>query len=132
MRLKDGRVVPAFISQALNQEPLTVFGDGSQTRSFCYVSDLIDGIFRLALSDYNEPVNIGNPREMTILEFANKILQITGSKSEIVRKPLPTDDPKVRRPDITRARKLLGWEPKVEFESGIWETIKYFTDRKAA
>src|SRR5215469_11026489 len=131
MRLKDGRVVPAFISQALNQEPLTVFGDGSQTRSFCYVSDLIDGIFRLAMSDYNEPVNIGNPREMTILEFAHKILQITGSKSQIIKKPLPEDDPKVRRPDITRARKLLGWEPKVEFESGIRETIRYFTDRKA-
>ena len=131
MRLKDGRVVPAFISQALNQEPLTVFGDGSQTRSFSYVSDLIDGIFRLAMSDYNEPVNIGNPREMTILEFAHKILQITGSKSQIIKKPLPEDDPKVRRPDITRARMLLGWEPKVEFESGIRETIRYFTDRKA-
>jgi dTDP-glucose 4,6-dehydratase len=132
MRLKDGRVVPAFISQALDHEPLTVFGDGSQTRSFCYVSDLIDGIFRLALSDYHEPVNIGNPREMTILEFANKILQITGSKSEIIKKPLPEDDPKVRRPDITRARKILGWEPKIDFESGIWETILYFRDRKAA
>src|ERR1700741_44115 len=132
MRLKDGRVVPAFISQALNQEPLTVFGDGSQTRSFCYVSDLIEGIFRLAMTDYHEPVNIGNPREMTILEFANKILQITGSKSEIIKKPLPKDDPKVRRPDITRARKVLGWEPKVDFESGIWETILYFKDRKAA
>ena len=132
IRLKDGRVVPAFISQALDQEPLTVFGDGSQTRSFCYVSDLIDGIFRLAMSDYHEPVNIGNPREMTILEFANKILQITGSKSEIIKKPLPKDDPKVRRPDITRARKILGWEPKVDFESGIWETILYFKERKAA
>src|ERR1700739_1687303 len=118
MRLQDGRVVPAFISQALNNEPLTVFGDGSQTRSFCYVSDLIDGIFRLAISDYHEPVNIGNPREMTILEFANKILQITVSKSERVKKPLQKDDPKVRRPDITRARKVLGWEPKVDFESG--------------
>ena len=132
MRLKDGRVVPAFISQALEQEPLTVFGDGSQTRSFCYVSDLIDGIFRLAMSDCHEPVNIGNPCEMTILEFANKIRQITGSKSEIIKKPLPEDDPKVRRPDITRARKLLGWEPKVDFESGIWETVLYFKDRKAA
>ena len=130
MRLKDGRVVPAFISQALNQEPLTVFGDGSQTRSFCYVADLIDGIFRLAMSDYHEPVNIGNPREMTILEFANKILQITGSKSEIIKKPLPKDDPKVRRPDITRARKILGWEPKVDFESGIWQTILYFKNAK--
>jgi dTDP-glucose 4,6-dehydratase len=132
MRLKDGRVVPAFISQALNQEPLTVFGDGSQTRSFCYVSDLIEGIFRLAMTDYHEPVNIGNPREMTILEFAEKILQITGSKSRIVTQPLPEDDPKVRRPDISRAKKLLGWEPKVDFESGIRETILYFKDRKAA
>ena len=132
MRLKDGRVVPAFISQALNQEPVTVFGDGSQTRSFCYVSDLIDGIFRLAMSEYHEPVNIGNPREMTILEFANKILEITGSKSEIIKKPLPEDDPKLRRPDITRARQLLCWEPKVDFESGIRETISYFKVRKAA
>ena len=132
MRLKDGRVVPAFISQALNQEPVTVFGDGSQTRSFCYVSDLIDGIFRPAMSEYHEPVNIGNPREMTILEFANKILEITGSNSEIIKKPLPVDDPKVRRPDITRARQLLCWEPKVDFESGIRETISYFKVRKAA
>jgi dTDP-glucose 4,6-dehydratase len=131
MRLKDGRVVPAFISQALNHEPLTVFGDGSQTRSFCYVSDLIDGIFRLALSDYHEPVNIGNPAEMTIFDFARKILEITGAKSEIVTKPLPVDDPKVRQPDITRAKKLLGWEPKVDFESGIRETIGYFRDRLA-
>src|SRR5260221_2983553 len=129
MRLKDGRVVPAFISQALSQEPLTVFGNGSQTRSFCYVSDLIDGIFRLALSDYHEPVNIGNPREMTVLDFANKILEITGAKSQIITKPLPVDDPKVRQPDITRARKLLGWEPKVDFESGIRETIFYFKEK---
>src|ERR1700752_126326 len=132
MRLKDGRVVPAFITQALNQEPLTVFGDGSQTRSFCYVSDLIEGIFRLAMTDYHEPVNIGNPREMTILELAEKILQSTGSKSQIIKKPLPEDDPKVRRPDISLARRLLGWEPKVDFESGIRETILYFQDRKAA
>jgi len=131
MRLKDGRVVPAFISQALNREPLTVFGDGSQTRSFCYVSDLIDGIFRLALSDYHEPVNIGNPREMTILDFGRKILEITGAGSQIINKPLPEDDPKVRQPDITRARKLLGWEPKVDFESGIRETIVYFKDKLA-
>jgi len=129
MRLKDGRVVPAFISQALNHEPLTVFGDGSQTRSFCYVSDLIDGIFRLALSDYHEPINIGNPAEMTILDFARKILEITGAKSEIVTKPLPVDDPKVRQPDITRAKKLLGWGPKIDFESGIRETIVYFRDK---
>jgi dTDP-glucose 4,6-dehydratase len=132
MRLNDGRVVPAFISQALNQEELTVFGDGGQTRSFCYVSDLIDGIFRLGLSDYHEPVNIGNPREMTILDFANKILEITGTKSRIITKPLPVDDPKVRQPDITRARKLLGWEPKVDFESGIRETISYFRKKIAA
>jgi dTDP-glucose 4,6-dehydratase len=129
MRLNDGRVVPAFISQALKQEELTVFGDGRQTRSFCYVSDLIEGIFRLGLSDYHEPVNIGNPREMTILEFANKILEITGTKSPIITKPLPVDDPKVRQPDITRARKLLGWEPKVDFESGIRETITYFRQK---
>jgi dTDP-glucose 4,6-dehydratase len=129
MRLRDGRVVPAFISQALNREPLTVFGDGSQTRSFCYVSDLIDGIFRLALSGYHEPVNIGNPDEMTILAFAQKILEITGANSKIVSKPLPVDDPKVRQPDITRAKKLLGWGPKVDFESGIRETIEYFRDK---
>jgi dTDP-glucose 4,6-dehydratase len=131
MRLRDGRVVPAFISQALKHEALTVFGDGTQTRSFCYVSDLIDGIFRLAVSDYHEPVNIGNPVEMTILDFARKIIEITGAQSEIVTKPLPVDDPKVRQPDITRAKKLLGWEPKVDFESGIRETIEYFRDRLA-
>jgi dTDP-glucose 4,6-dehydratase len=129
MRLRDGRVVPAFISQALNNEPLTVFGDGSQTRSFCFVSDLIDGIYRLARSDYHEPVNIGNPREMTIKHFAEQILAITGAKAEITYRPLPVDDPKVRQPDITRARKLLGWEPKVEFETGIVETIDYFKQR---
>ena len=126
MRLRDGRVVPAFISQALNNEPLTVFGDGSQTRSFCYVSDLIDGIFRLALSDFHEPVNIGNPAEMTILDFAQKILSLTGSTAQIVFKPLPVDDPRVRQPDITRAKRLLGWQPKVDFESGVRETIGYF------
>jgi dTDP-glucose 4,6-dehydratase len=126
MRLRDGRVVPAFISQALNNEPLTVFGDGSQTRSFCYVSDLIDGIFRLALSDFHEPVNIGNPGEMTILDFAQKILGLTGSSAQIVFKPLPVDDPRVRQPDISRAKRLLGWQPKVDFESGVRETIGYF------
>jgi dTDP-glucose 4,6-dehydratase len=129
MRLRDGRVVPAFISQALNNEPLTVFGDGSQTRSFCYVSDLIDGIFRLALSDFHEPVNIGNPAEMTILDFAQKILTLTGSTAQIVFKPLPVDDPRVRQPDITRAKRLLGWQPKVDFESGVRETIGYFKQR---
>jgi dTDP-glucose 4,6-dehydratase len=132
MRLRDGRVVPAFISQALNGEPLTVFGDGSQTRSFCYVSDLVDGIFRLAMSDYHNPVNIGNPQEMTIREFAEKIREITGTKSRIEYKPLPVDDPKVRQPDITRARKLLGWEPRVEFETGIGQTIEYFRERLAS
>jgi dTDP-glucose 4,6-dehydratase len=129
MRLRDGRVVPAFISQALNNEPLTVFGDGSQTRSFCYVSDLIDGIFRLALSDFHEPVNIGNPGEMTILDFAQKILALTGSSAQIVFKPLPVDDPRVRQPDISRAKRLLGWQPKVDFESGVRETIGYFKQK---
>src|SRR3954447_11233921 len=126
MRLRDGRVVPAFIGEALTGQPITVFGDGSQTRSFCYVSDLIDGIFRLSQSDFHEPVNIGNPREMTIKEFAEKIQQIIGGGSEIVYKPLPVDDPKVRQPDITRAKKVLGWEPRVPFEEGIVHTIEYF------
>jgi dTDP-glucose 4,6-dehydratase len=129
MRLRDGRVVPAFISQALNNEPLTVFGDGSQTRSFCYVSDLIDGIVRLALSDFHEPVNIGNPGEMTILDFAQKILALTGSTAQVVFKPLPVDDPRVRQPDISRAKRLLGWQPKVDFESGVRETIGYFKQK---
>ncbi|HWL54224.1 MAG TPA: UDP-glucuronic acid decarboxylase family protein [Chthoniobacteraceae bacterium] len=126
MRLRDGRVVPAFIGQALTGKPLTIFGDGSQTRSFCYVSDLIDGIYRLALSDFHEPVNIGNPREMTIRQFAEEILRITQSKSGIECRPLPIDDPKVRQPDISRAKKVLGWEPKVSFEEGITATIDYF------
>ena len=129
MRLRDGRVVPAFIGQALTGQPLTIFGDGSQTRSFCYVSDLIDGIYRLALSDFHEPVNIGNPREMTIRQFAEEILRITGSHSEIETRPLPVDDPKVRQPNIARARKVLGWEPKVSFEEGISKTIEYFRNR---
>ncbi|MCX6967121.1 MAG: SDR family oxidoreductase [Verrucomicrobia bacterium] len=129
MRLRDGRVVPAFIGQALTGQPLTIFGDGSQTRSFCYVSDLIDGIYRLALSDFHEPVNIGNPREMTIRQFAEEILRITGSHSQIETHPLPVDDPKVRQPNITRARKVLGWEPKVAFEDGIATTIDYFRTR---
>ncbi len=128
MRLEDGRVVPAFIGQALQGKPLTVFGDGSQTRSFCYVSDLIDGIFRLSQSGYHEPVNIGNPREMTVLEFAKAILKHTGVDLPVIHKELPTDDPKVRQPDITLARKLLGWEPKVDFEEGITRTIAYFRD----
>jgi dTDP-glucose 4,6-dehydratase len=129
MRLDDGRVVPAFIGQALTGRPLTIFGDGSQTRSFCYVSDLIDGIFRLMMSDFHEPVNIGNPREMTIRQFAEEILRITGAKCPIEQKPLPVDDPKVRQPDITRAKKILGWEPKVEFDQGIRETIEFFRGR---
>ena len=128
MRLDDGRVVPAFIGQALEGRPLTVFGNGSQTRSFCYVSDLIDGIFKLSQSDYHEPVNIGNPAEMTIRQFAEAILRITGSTQPIVERELPTDDPKVRQPDITLARKLLGWEPKVTFEDGITRTIDYFRE----
>lgn len=129
MRLRDGRVVPAFIGQALRGEPLTIFGDGSQTRSFCYVSDLIDGIYRLALSDFHEPVNIGNPREMTIKQFGDEILRITGSNCGFEFRPLPVDDPKVRQPDITRAKKILGWEPKVEFEEGIKTTIEFFRSR---
>jgi dTDP-glucose 4,6-dehydratase len=129
MRLRDGRVVPSFISQALNNEALTVFGDGSQTRSFCYVSDLIEGIFRLAMSKSHGPINIGNPVEMTIKQFAEKILQITGATSGITYRELPIDDPKVRQPDITRARTLLGWEPKVDFDKGIGVTIDYFRTR---
>ncbi len=129
MRLEDGRVVPAFIAQALRNEPLTVFGDGSQTRSFCYVSDLIDGIFKLSMTDYHEPVNIGNPREMTIKQFGEEIRRIIGTNSELEYRPLPVDDPKVRQPDITLAKKLLGWEPKVAFEEGIVRTIDYFRSR---
>jgi dTDP-glucose 4,6-dehydratase len=129
MRLDDGRVVPAFIGQALTGKPLTIFGDGSQTRSFCYVSDLIDGIFRLMMSDFHEPVNIGNPREMTIRQFAEEILRITGANCPIEQKPLPVDDPKVRQPDISRAKKVLGWEPKVDFDKGIRETIEFFRGR---
>jgi len=126
MRLNDGRVVPNFIAQALRGEPMTVYGDGSQTRSFCFVSDLVEGIVRLLRSDYGLPVNCGNPNEVTILEFAKRIKALTGSNSEIVFRPLPEDDPKVRQPDITRARKLLGWEPKVGLEEGLKHTIEYF------
>jgi dTDP-glucose 4,6-dehydratase len=132
MRLRDGRVVPAFIGQALTDQPLTIFGDGSQTRSFCYVSDLIDGIFRLAMSDFHEPVNIGNPTEMTIKQFAEEIIRITGTSARIEYRPLPVDDPKVRQPDITRARKILNWEPKVSFEEGIKHAIDYFRGRLRA
>ena len=126
MRANDGRVVPSLICQALRGEPLTVFGDGSQTRSFCYVSDLIEGIYRLAMSDMNEPVNIGNPQEMTVMDFAREILRLTGSKSKIVRKPLPIDDPRVRQPDIGKAKRELGWEPKIGLEEGLRKTIEYF------
>lgn len=126
MRLKDGRVVPAFISQALRGEPLTVFGEGKQTRSFCYVSDLIEGIYRLSQSDYALPVNIGNPTELTIREFAERIIRLTGTSSRVVEKPLPVDDPKQRKPDITRAKTILGWEPVVGLEQGLERTIAYF------
>lgn len=126
MRVRDGRVVPAFIWQALRGDPLTVFGDGNQTRSFCYVSDLIEGIFRLAMSEINDPVNIGNPREMTVKEFAREILRLTGSASTLIHRELPVDDPKVRQPDITKARTRLGWEPRVGLEEGLRETIGYF------
>jgi dTDP-glucose 4,6-dehydratase len=129
MRLKDGRVVPAFIGEALRNEPISVFGDGSQTRSFCYVSDLIDGIFKLSQSDFHEPVNIGNPVELTIREFAERIIRITGSTSKLTFQPLPTDDPKQRRPDITRAWQRLGWKPVVDLEKGLTDTIAWFKPR---
>jgi dTDP-glucose 4,6-dehydratase len=126
MRLNDGRALPAFIGQALRGEDLTVFGDGSQTRSFCYVDDLVEGIYRLLLSDYVMPVNIGNPNEITLKEFAEEILQLTGNKVKIVYKPLPVDDPKQRQPDISKAKKLLNWEPKVSRAEGLKITYAYF------
>jgi dTDP-glucose 4,6-dehydratase len=126
MRLNDGRAVPAFMSQVLRNQDVTVFGDGSQTRSFTYITDLVDGIIRLMLSSENDPVNIGNPVEMTIKQIAETIIRMTGSSSKIVYRPLPTDDPKQRRPDITRARTLLGWEPQVQLEEGLVKTIEYF------
>lgn len=126
MALNDGRVVPAFLDQALRGEPFTVFGDGTQTRSFCYVSDLVDGLVRLASSDERYPVNLGNPIELTILEFARRIQELTGSKREIVFEPLPEDDPRKRRPDISKAKKILGWEPKVSLGQGLQETVEYF------
>src|SRR6267142_1241017 len=129
MRLNDGRVVPAFVSQALKNKPVTVFGEGKQTRSFCYVSDLIEGIYRLMMSSYDLPVNIGNPTERTMLEFADAILKATGAKSKIVFKPLPQDDPKQRKPDITKAKKILKWSPKVPLSEGLKKTIAYFRDR---
>lgn len=126
MRINDGRVVPAFINQALRNKALTVFGNGTQTRSFCYISDLVKGIYKLLLSDVNTPVNIGNPAEMTILDFAKQIIQITGSKSKIIFKTLPVDDPKVRRPDISKAKRELNWESVVDIQQGLRNTIKYF------
>jgi dTDP-glucose 4,6-dehydratase len=126
MRLRDGRAVPAFMSQALTGEDVTIFGSGQQTRSFCYVTDLVDGIIRLMESNVNDPVNIGNPQEMTIEDIARAIIRLTGSKSKLVYRPLPEDDPKVRQPDITRARTLLGWGPKVSLEEGLTKTLEYF------
>jgi dTDP-glucose 4,6-dehydratase len=129
MRLDDGRVLPNFMGQALRGESLTVYGDGSQTRSFCYVSDLVDGIFRLLFTEFHQPVNLGNPDEVSILEFAREILDLSGSKSRLVFEPLPQDDPKVRKPDITRARQLLGWEPKINRHDGLRRTMKYFQNQ---
>jgi dTDP-glucose 4,6-dehydratase len=126
MRLNDGRVVPAFISQALKNKPVTVFGRGRQTRSFCYVSDLIEGIYRLMMSQYDQPMNIGNPGELTVLAFARQIIRATGSHSKIVFKPLPQDDPKQRQPDIARAKKILRWSPQVQLDQGLTQTIAYF------
>ena len=131
MRLNDGRAVPAFMSQALRNEDVTIFGDGNQTRSFCYVTDLVRGIIKLLESSENDPVNIGNPHEMTIKEIAETIIRMTGSKSKIVYRPLPTDDPKVRKPDITRARTLLKWEPTVPLDEGLTSTIAYFRQKVA-
>jgi dTDP-glucose 4,6-dehydratase len=131
MRLRDGRAVPAFMSQALAGEDVTIFGSGQQTRSFCYVTDLVDGVIRLLNSDLNEPVNIGNPQEMTIEEIARAIIRLTGSRSKLVYRPLPEDDPKVRQPDITRARTLLGWEPKVPLEEGLTKTLDYIRKKVA-
>jgi dTDP-glucose 4,6-dehydratase len=126
MRLNDGRALPAFIGQALRGEDLTVFGDGSQTRSFCYVGDLVEGIYRLLLSDYSLPVNVGNPSEISLKDFAEEVLKLTGNKVKIVFKPLPEDDPKQRKPDISKARTILGWEPKIERAEGLKKTYEYF------
>ncbi len=129
MRLSDGRVIPNFISQALRGEPLTVYGDGSQTRSFCYIEDMVEGLVRLLRSDYPGPVNLGNPQEMSVLEVAQLILRLTGSKSKVVFCPLPEDDPRVRQPDIGLAKKILGWEPKVPLEEGLKKTVAYFQEK---
>ncbi len=126
MRLRDGRAIPAFFSQALNHEPITVFGDGSQTRSFIYIDDQVEGIFRLLLSDEKEPVNIGNPEEITVKQMAEEIIEITGSTSKIIYEPLPIDDPQVRQPDISKAKRVLGWEPKVHRREGLSKTMEYF------
>jgi dTDP-glucose 4,6-dehydratase len=126
MRLDDGRALPTFMSQALRGEDVTVYGDGSQTRSFCYVDDLVEGIYRLLLSDYTMPVNIGNPAEITLLQFAEEVIALTGSKSKIVFEALPQDDPKQRQPNITKAREILGWEPKVDRHEGLKRTLEYF------
>jgi dTDP-glucose 4,6-dehydratase len=131
MRLDDGRVLPNFMGQALRGEPLTVYGDGAQTRSFCYVDDLVDGIEKLLFTDFHEPVNLGNPSEITILQFAEEILKLVGGASKIVYKPLPQDDPRVRKPDISRARKLLGWEPRVDRHEGLARTLAYFRAKVA-
>ncbi|MCK6542521.1 SDR family oxidoreductase [bacterium] len=128
-RPNDGRVVPTFINQAIRNQPITVFGEGKQTRSFCYCSDLIDGIYRLSQSSEHYPVNIGNPHEMTVLQFAQLIIRLTNSKSEIVYRPLPKDDPTVRRPDISKAKRLLNWEPTVDIETGLLKTIEYFSEK---
>lgn len=132
MKLDDGRVVPAFLDQALRGEPMTIFGEGSQTRSFCYVDDLVDGLYRLMFSAERYPVNLGNPNEMTILEFAENIRRLTGSKSELIFKPLPEDDPKQRRPDISKAESLLGWQPRVNLEDGLERTVAYFRTAREA
>ncbi|MBK9250051.1 MAG: SDR family oxidoreductase [Ignavibacteria bacterium] len=129
MRIEDGRAIPAFMSQALRGEPVPVFGDGSQTRSVCYVDDLIEGIYRLLLSDENDPVNIGNPDEISMLDLAKEIIEITGSKSEIVFKDLPADDPKIRQPDIRRATEILGWQPQVQRREGLLKTLEYFKEK---
>jgi dTDP-glucose 4,6-dehydratase len=126
MKLDDGRVVPAFLGEALRGEAITIFGDGSQTRSFCYVSDLVDGLYRLMQSDERYPVNLGNPNEMTIREFAEQIRRVTGSKSPVLQRPLPEDDPKRRQPDISKARRVLGWEPQVPLDEGLRLTLDYF------
>ncbi|MGR3295617.1 MAG: UDP-glucuronic acid decarboxylase family protein [Candidatus Bathyanammoxibius sp.] len=129
MRLNDGRALPAFISQALRDEDLTVFGDGSQTRSFCYISDMVKGLYKLLMSDEHDPVNIGNPSEITVLQLAREIIELTSTRGKVVFKPLPQDDPKVRRPDISKAQRVLGWEPRVDRPEGLKKTVKYFVQK---